>query len=84
MPNAPVILSSVLYTTRLYYCHFATWHQLSIYLPGDHLIILKDRDSIWYGQMSIRSFPYYHWHALCYINVRLLLIYSNMLSITKK
>jgi len=24
------ILSSVLYTTSRYYCHFSTWYQLSI------------------------------------------------------
>ena len=35
--NVFIILSSVLYTTSQYCCHYSTWHKLSIYLGGDHL-----------------------------------------------
>jgi hypothetical protein len=61
-----IILSIVLYTTSQYCFHFSTWHQLSIYLAGDHL----DRDSIWYGQIWIRNPPNNQYYALCYIIVR--------------
>lgn len=36
-----IILSCVLYPTSQYYCQFSTWHQLSIYLGGDHLEVQK-------------------------------------------